>query len=73
MTSREETAVGSPTAMYRNTGMVLARASTDPGGLDLPDQLDGETAAASGREWLARVWHRTSAPCLTERLSITAI
>ncbi|MBB5155954.1 lantibiotic dehydratase [Saccharopolyspora phatthalungensis] len=48
--------MGSRTTFYRSTGVVLARASTDPGGLELPDDLDGDSAAC--REWLARLWHR---------------
>lgn len=48
--------MGSRATFYRNMGVVLARASTDPGGLDLPDDLDGEAAAC--REWLARLWYR---------------
>jgi len=39
---------------------VLVRASTDPGGLELPDGigLDGDTGIESGRAWLARLWQR---------------
>lgn len=46
--------------LYRNTGVVLARASTDPGGLELPEHLDldDDAAAAPGRAWLARLWRR---------------
>jgi hypothetical protein len=52
-------AVGS-SILYRSTGVVLARASTDPGGLDLPTALDFETVEAlgAGRVWLAQLWRR---------------
>ena len=47
--------------MYRWRAGAMLRASTDPGGLDLPRHLDlyGENAAARGRAWLAEVWQRT--------------
>ncbi|MGH3983617.1 MAG: lantibiotic dehydratase, partial [Pseudonocardiaceae bacterium] len=46
--------------LYRNTGVVLARASTDPGGLELPENVDlnDDAVAGPGRVWLARLWRR---------------
>ncbi|MGH3865774.1 MAG: lantibiotic dehydratase [Pseudonocardiaceae bacterium] len=48
--------------LYRQAGTVLIRASTDPGGLALPDDLDlfgdGDAVAESTRVWLAQVWLR---------------
>ena len=46
---------------YRNAGLVLARASTDPGGLDSPAHVDLADPAAietEGRAWLATAWSR---------------
>ena len=46
---------------YRHTGLVLVRATTDPGDLDLPTHLDLSDAAAveqEGRAWLAKIWSR---------------
>ncbi len=46
---------------YQRTGFVQIRATTDPGGLDLPVQLDLSDAAAveqEGRAWLAKAWAR---------------
>jgi thiopeptide-type bacteriocin biosynthesis protein len=47
-------------AVYRWAGAALLRASTDPGGLDLPDSLDlvGDDAAERGLAWLSEVWQR---------------
>ncbi len=52
--------MGSRIILYRNTGVVLARASTDPGGLELPENvdLDDDAVAGPGRVWLARLWRR---------------
>ncbi len=48
--------------LYRHAGAVLIRATTDPGGLALPEDLDlfgnGDTVAESTRAWLAQVWRR---------------
>lgn len=52
--------MGSRVRLYRSTGMVLARASTDPGGLELPENVDlnDDAVAGPGRVWLARLWRR---------------
>src|ERR1700689_3710492 len=47
----------SPAPAYRWVGTGLLRASTDPGGLDLPGDLD-LSVAESGVRWLASVWAR---------------
>ncbi|HEU0088739.1 MAG TPA: lantibiotic dehydratase [Pseudonocardiaceae bacterium] len=48
--------------LYRHAGPVLIRATTDPGGLALPDDLDlfgaSDTEAESARAWLAQLWRR---------------
>lgn len=46
--------------VYRWAGAALLRASTDPGGLGLPDSLDmvGEDSAERGLAWLSTVWQR---------------
>jgi thiopeptide-type bacteriocin biosynthesis protein len=46
--------------LFRHAGLVMARASTDPGGLELPDSLDLDTedALGEGRVWLAHLWRR---------------
>ncbi|MFI6295952.1 lantibiotic dehydratase [Nonomuraea sp. NPDC050790] len=46
---------------YRHTGLVMVRASTDPGNLELPTRLDLRDPAAiqqEGRTWLEKVWAR---------------
>ncbi|MEV4889937.1 lantibiotic dehydratase [Nonomuraea sp. NPDC055795] len=46
---------------YRHTGLVMVRASTDPGNLDLPTCLDLRDPAAiqqEGRTWLEKMWAR---------------
>ncbi|MFN2496987.1 MAG: lantibiotic dehydratase [Pseudonocardiaceae bacterium] len=46
---------------YQHTGLVLIRATTDPGGLDPPTHLNLSDPAAieqEGRPWLAQVWAR---------------
>ncbi len=46
---------------YEHTGLVMVRASTDPGDLELPTNLDLSDATAiqrEGRTWLARIWGR---------------
>src|SRR5216683_2598503 len=45
---------------YRYADVVLIRATTDPGGLALPDDVDlfGDAVAERGGAWLARVWRR---------------
>ncbi|WP_239375255.1 lantibiotic dehydratase [Frankia sp. Cj5] len=44
---------------YQHTGFLQVRASTDPGGLELPTDLDLSDSAAveqEGRAWLAKTW-----------------
>jgi lantibiotic biosynthesis protein len=70
--------VGPRRTLYQHTGVVLARASTDPGGLELPDTLDFETedALGEGRVWLAHLWRRAevrsafqvASPVLSQRI-----
>ncbi|GAA3516978.1 hypothetical protein FHR32_008705 [Streptosporangium album] len=46
---------------YQHTGLVLVRATTDPGDLELPTHLDISDPAAiqaEGRTWLATIWSR---------------
>jgi lantibiotic biosynthesis protein len=46
---------------YQHAGLVLVRASTDPGDLDPPTQLNLSDPAAverEGRAWLSKVWAR---------------
>ncbi|MCM3882234.1 lantibiotic dehydratase [Frankia sp. R82] len=46
---------------YQHTGFLQVRASTDPGGLDLPADLDLSDSVAveqEGRAWLAKTWAR---------------
>lgn len=52
--------MGAKRTLFQHAGVVLARASTDPGGLDVPDTLDPgtEDALGAGRAWLARLWRR---------------
>lgn len=48
--------------LYRHTGFVLVRASTDPGGLEPPEDLDlndDEALFSSGLPWLADLWRRS--------------
>lgn len=47
---------------YQHTGLVLVRATTDPGDLDPPAHLnlsDPATVEQEGRAWLAKVWARS--------------
>lgn len=47
---------------YQHTGLVLVRATTDPGDLDPPTQLnlsDPAEVEQEGRAWLAKVWARS--------------
>ncbi|GDY33470.1 lantibiotic dehydratase [Gandjariella thermophila] len=47
---------------YEHTGVVLIRATTDPGDLDPPTHLnlsDPATVEREGRAWLAKVWARS--------------
>lgn len=47
--------------LYRHTGLGLVRATTDPGGLELPENIDlhaDDSMVGSGRAWLARLWQR---------------
>lgn len=52
--------MGARRAWFRHAGVVMVRASTDPGGLELPDTLDlGEQhTVGDGRAWLTRLWQR---------------
>jgi hypothetical protein len=46
---------------FRHAGVILTRATTDPGDLDLPDHVDLDNAASveqDGMAWLAKVWAR---------------
>ncbi|GAB3001215.1 MULTISPECIES: lantibiotic dehydratase [Amycolatopsis] len=45
---------------FQHVDLVLARVSTDPGGLDVPEAVSAGTGDASGtgRAWLVRLWHR---------------
>lgn len=47
-------------ALYRDAGVALIRATTDPGGLELPEDLDlfGDDVVECGCAWLARIWAR---------------
>lgn len=64
--------------LYRSTGVVLARATTDPGGLDLPNgiDMDDDGLAGPGLAWLARLWQRdeiraalwVASPALSEQV-----
>jgi hypothetical protein len=45
--------------LYRRTGVVLVRATTDPGDLELPEGVDldiDHSVVESGGVWLARLW-----------------
>ena len=46
--------------MFRHAGVALLRASTDPGGLELPEALaaEGPDALTHHATWLAGVWER---------------
>lgn len=46
--------------LYEPTGVVLARVTTDPGDLDLPEQLNIYDAAGveTGWRWLTQIWQR---------------
>ena len=52
--------MGTRQTLVRHAGLVMVRASTDPGGLDLPESLDLDTedALVAGRAWLATLWRR---------------
>ncbi|WP_216216928.1 lantibiotic dehydratase [Amycolatopsis aidingensis] len=64
---------------FRHTGLVVVRASTDPGGLRLPrlDLHTAEGAETIGRAWLARTWDRgtvrtalrVASPALCKRIT----
>lgn len=50
-----------PATHYRHAGIVLVRASTDPGDLDLPSDLNlagPDGVASDARNWVAKVWAR---------------
>lgn len=64
---------------YRHTGLILVRASTDPGDLEVPTDLDLADAVAVGQDgwaWLTKVWGRPevrealrlASPVLGERI-----
>ncbi len=67
-----------PFTLYRHCGVVLARATTDPGGLTLPDLDLADSAAleAEGRAWLVKTWEhpqvkaaiRLASPVLADSL-----
>ncbi len=52
--------MGTRRTLFRHASVVVARVSTDPGGLDLPGSLDLDTEDAldEGRLWLAHLWRR---------------
>lgn len=64
---------------FRHTGLVLVRASTDPGGLFLPevDLTTADGADTIGQAWLAQLWDRdvvrtalrVASPALCEQIS----
>lgn len=64
--------------LFRHVDLVLARISTNPGGLDVPEFLSAgtEDAAGTGRAWLARLWQRVeirvalriASPALAEQI-----
>ncbi|MGI8312151.1 lantibiotic dehydratase [Saccharopolyspora hattusasensis] len=64
---------------FRHAGLVVVRASTDPGGLCLPrmDLHTADGAETIGRAWLARMWERetvrtalhVASPALCERIT----
>ncbi|MFI0409092.1 lantibiotic dehydratase [Actinomadura sp. 3N508] len=68
-------------ASYRHAGLALIRATTDSGGLELPDDVDvfGEAVVEQGRAWLARTWQRgevrqavqLASPALCKRIQQT--
>ncbi|MEO3807163.1 lantibiotic dehydratase [Nonomuraea sp. B1E8] len=66
---------------YEHTGLVMVRASTDPGDLDLPTDLDLSHESAiqhEGRAWLAKSWARgdvreavgVASPALASRVNL---
>ncbi|TMR90636.1 lantibiotic dehydratase [Nonomuraea basaltis] len=64
---------------FQSSGLVLARVSTDPGNLELPDHLDDPDAPASAdQQWLDCVWARphvraairVASPALAEQLDV---
>ncbi len=60
---------------YQHTGLVLVRATTNPGNLDPPTHLNLSDPAAieqEGRAWLAKVWARPEV-CEALRLASTAL
>jgi thiopeptide-type bacteriocin biosynthesis protein len=71
--------VAARSEVYRWTGVALLRASTDPGGLDLPANLDPDDPgfAAHAVTWLSHVAHRpeahaavaTASPALIEAIN----
>ncbi len=46
---------------YRHADVVLIRATTDPGGLGVPGDIDlfSDAVAEQGHAWVARVWRRS--------------
>lgn len=50
---------------YQHTGLVLVRASTDPGDFDVPSDLslsDPDAVTQEGWAWLAKLWARPEVP-----------
>jgi lantibiotic biosynthesis protein len=72
--------VGARRMLFRHTGVVLVRASTDPGGLELPTTLDLDTEDALGEAqmWLAHLWRRAgvraalrvASPVLSQQIDV---
>ncbi|SFE67786.1 thiopeptide-type bacteriocin biosynthesis domain-containing protein [Actinopolyspora alba] len=50
--------MGSGHPVYRHTGVVQVRASTDPGSWDLPPVLHASADQQTGRDWLVELWRR---------------
>lgn len=44
--------------LYRHAGLALIRATTDPGGLELPENLGLHEDEVAVHAWLARLWQR---------------
>lgn len=66
---------------YRHAGAVLVRATTDPGGLELPEHLDldaDHSVLRAGRRWLEQLWQRgevqaalrVASPALSQQIEV---